>query len=149
MTRPPPSRRPIRTFLTVMAISLAAGAVIGTAVGLTDEGGLPAAVHIGAALIAFAAAGAVFYACLRWWRMLDEAAQEAHKCAWWWGGSGGMLAGLVTFILFQALDARGDVPALSQTAPLVESLYHGAMAILLFQVAGYVIAWAAWWLRHR
>ena len=25
----------------------------------------------------------------------------------------------------------------------------GMMAILLFQMAGYLIAWAAWWLRHR
>ena len=139
----------MRTFLLVMGVSLVAGLVVGGSVALIETGVLPPIATVGVFLVAFAAAGVVLYACLRWWQALDEAAQEAHKWAWWWGGSAGMLVGLLAFVLLRALEAQGRVTFLSETAPVGESLYNGAMAILLFQVVGYFIAWAGWWLRHR
>lgn len=132
-----------------MAIALAAGAVLGGAIGLIDNGDLPPIANFAGFLLAFAAGGVVIYACLRWWQALDEAAQEAHKWAWWWGGSAGVVVGLIGLLLLRVVDPSGGLSFLNDTAPVGETLYDGAMAVLFFQVGGYVIAWAAWWLRHR
>lgn len=142
-------RRPLVSFLMVMAVASCAGAVIGGAAGYIGNGSLPLTTHILAAAVACAAAAVVMWACLRWWRNLDEAAQEAHKWAWWWGGSAGMLAGVLAFVLLETFGGRAGVTLLDGTAPVGEAMSQGAAAILMFQVVGYVIAWAAWWLRHR
>ncbi len=86
-----------------------------------------------------------------WMRSIDEAAQEAHKWSWYWGGSGGMAVGAVLVCLAtlpQAssihipswLEGRTDPAAYAAT---------GAFAILLLMLAGYILAWAWWWLRRR
>lgn len=86
-----------------------------------------------------------------WMRSIDEAAREAHKSAWYWGGSGGMAVGGVLVCLStlpQAaplripswLDGRTDPAAYAAT---------GALAMLLLMLAGYMAAWAWWWLRRR
>src|SRR5690606_8094147 len=105
-----------------------------------------AGLAITAASISLAMALA-FAACVWWWRGIDEAAREAHKWAWWWGGSGGMAIGIV---LFSVLSLRGEdvAPAeIGVTAP--DLLVTGVWAIRLFQLAGYSVAWAVWWLKHR
>ena len=83
-----------------------------------------------------------------WMRSIDEAAREAHKWAWWWGGSGGMAVGSVLLLTLmlraedQSLSAKlGSTPA--------NIFVSGMMCLLLFQVAGYSLAWAGWWLKHR
>ncbi|MDP2765265.1 MAG: hypothetical protein Q8O54_10565, partial [Brevundimonas sp.] len=90
-----------------------------------------------------------FVACVRWWRRIDEAAREAHKWAWWWGGSGGMGVGLVLLLtLMVRADDSQPLPGHVGSAP-GEIFVSGMMSILLFQIVGYGLAWAGWWLKHR
>ncbi|MEN5115220.1 hypothetical protein V8J38_02510 [Brevundimonas olei] len=83
-----------------------------------------------------------------WWRRLDEAAREAHKWAWYWGGSTGMLVGLVLMLVLTTRPADIVLPAsLGQTpADLVGA---GMIITLGFQLVGYGLAWAWWWLGRR
>jgi energy-coupling factor transporter transmembrane protein EcfT len=83
-----------------------------------------------------------------WWRRLDEAAREAHKWAWYWGGSSGMLIGLVLMLTLTTRPADIAIPAgLGETpADLVGA---GMLIILGFQLVGYGLAWAWWWLGRR
>jgi hypothetical protein len=84
--------------------------------------------------------------CVWWWRGIDEAAREAHKWAWWWGGTGGTLVGASVMMSLQL----GDTTPIQSADLSVGDVVAGSMlAILLFQLVGYSIAWAAWWLRHR
>lgn len=80
-----------------------------------------------------------------WWRRLDEAAREAHKWAWYWGGSLGMVVGLVGVL---TLSARAvDIsPLFRPDMRPVDLIVAGMMSILVFQIVGYALAWAWWWL---
>jgi len=83
-----------------------------------------------------------------WWSRLDEAAREAHKWAWYWGGSTGMLIGLVLMMVLTTRPADIAVPASLGETP-ADLIGAGMMAILLFQLTGYGLAWAWWWLGRR
>ncbi len=134
-------------YLVAMAALLAVGLVGGIGVGfLSDQSGpgaLAATTGLIAVTMAVALGGAVW-----WWAKLDEAAREAHKWAWWWGGTAGMAVGAV---LLLTVMMQGDAAVITRWAgdTPADVLGSGMMAILLFQVAGYTIAWAAWWLRRR
>jgi hypothetical protein len=80
--------------------------------------------------------------CL-YWRRIDEAAREAQKAAWFWGGSLGMGAGLIGVGLFARLGL-----AAADTKPAM-ALVYGAMAVVLAQLTGFVVAWALWWAAKR
>ncbi|WP_332655130.1 hypothetical protein [Brevundimonas sp.] len=86
-------------------------------------------------------------ACVWWWRGIDEAAREAHKWAWWWGGSGGMAVGALVLLSVAANEDASSAAAMDLSAG--ELLLGGMWIILMFQLAGYAVAWAAWWLKHR
>jgi len=145
-----PSQRPRRpfglvayvgVFLAVALVALLAGvasAVLEEVFGLSGF-----AVRAALLGLTFVVAGAL---CVWWWRGIDEAAREAHKWAWWWGGTGGMAAGAVVMLSLRLGD---EMPTGLARMDPGELFAGGMMAILLFQVAGYLIAWAAWWLRHR
>lgn len=83
-----------------------------------------------------------------WWRRLDEAAREAHKWAWYWGGSTGMLMGLVLMLVLTTRPADIAIPASLGETP-ADLVGAGMMAILLFQMVGYGLAWAWWWWARR
>jgi len=83
-----------------------------------------------------------------WWGRLDEAAREAHKWAWYWGGSSGMLIGLVLMLVQTTRPADITLPAALGDTP-ADLIGAGMMAILLFQLVGYGLAWAWWWLGRR
>jgi hypothetical protein len=94
-----------------------------------------------------AAMAVAFAACIWWWRGIDEAAREAHKWAWWWGGSGGLAVGAV---LLATLTFDHDGPTTADVGLSAPDLVAGGMwTIMLFQLAGYAVAWAVWWLKHR
>jgi hypothetical protein len=83
-----------------------------------------------------------------WWRRVDEAAREAHKWSWFWGGSCGMIVGLIGLLTVSLRGADIPLPAsLGQTPSAL--LVSGMMAILAFQLVGYGVAWAWWWLARR
>ena len=128
--------------MSVSAIAgLAAGGVAGFVTAMSDEASIGGAALI-AATVALAM-GVGLWATLKWWKGLDEAAQEAHKWAWWWGATIGLcFAGV---ILLTLLYGAGDLGA----APVKKVLMLGAGIVTGCQVVGYGIAWAVWWLKRR
>jgi len=144
-------RRPpgLKSFLLLIFVAVALGVVMGAAIGLLRDTSAGEGVigHIvRAAVIAVGLAVGVLL-CVRWWSALDEAAREAHKWAWFWGGSGGMTVGLLLLTTLSFSEPERWPGALGETAP--DAFAMGVMAILLFQLAGYALAWAWWWLKRR
>jgi len=141
-----PMSGPARFIVSVGAlvvVGFVGGLGVGFLSGQTGPGALAATVGLITATMAVALGG-----CVWWWARLDEAAREAHKWAWWWGGTAGMAVGSV---LLLTVMMRGDAAAITAWAgeSPAQILGAGMMTILLFQVAGYTIAWATWWLRRR
>ena len=134
-------------YVGVLVGSLVVGGIAGFASAFFGDQPGPAGIALTAALIA-AAIAAGLAGCIWWWRGIDEAAREAHKWAWWWGGSSGMAVGSV--LLLTVMMRAGDVPlpAGFGSSP-AEMFVSGMMSILLFQLAGYTVAWVGWWLKHR
>ncbi|MCA0367099.1 MAG: hypothetical protein LCH57_03420 [Proteobacteria bacterium] len=128
--------------LVVALFVLGVGAGIGAAF-LSDQPGVGGLVGSGAFLIAVMAA--VLVVTIWWWRRLDEAAREAHKWAWYWGGSAGMAVGLALLLTVTTrnVDLSRFVAADTSAGDLI---LGGMMSILLFQLAGYTLAWGWWWL---
>lgn len=107
---------------------------------LPGAGGL-----IGSGLFLVAVMAVALAVTVWWWRRLDEAAREAHKWAWYWGGSAGMMLGLAVVMTLATcnVDLGGFLSV--DTKP-IDLIVGGMMSILLFQVVGYTLAWAWWWL---
>ncbi len=126
---------------------LALAFIAGIGGALLSDQPRPGAVIATAALITVTMAAALGGG-VWWWARLDEAAREAHKWAWWWGGSVGMALGGV---LLLTVATHGDSAAVSAwigDTP-ADAFGAGMVAILLFQLVGYTVAWALWWLRRR
>lgn len=137
-------RRPL-SYVGLLGWCLLGGMLVGGAMALLDHFGGPAAQPLRAALIVASLIG-VFGVTVAWWRGADEAVREAHKWAWFWGGSAGMTVGLGALLM---LSYGGVVvPVLPDAGPNAEVML-GAMGMLLVMMVGYLVAWAAWWLRHR
>ena len=141
----PVSEHPLKRYGAVMGVAalagLGGGFVAGIVTALSDEGSL-----VGAALIASATAvsmGIGLWASLKWWKGLDEAAQEAHKWAWWWGATIGLcFAGVILLTLLYGAGNLGE-------APVKTTVMIGAAIVTGCQMVGYGVAWAAWWLKRR
>lgn len=137
--------------LGVFALIVLLTALLGGLAGFGSAflGDRPGAVGLGITAIIVSTAMALgFVACVWWWRQIDEAAREAHKWAWWWGGSAGMAVGAVLMLTVLRTAHNGGLPASFGTTP-GEIFASGILSILLFQVVGYGLAWAGWWLKHR
>ena len=148
MTSPDRPKRPfgLGTFVLMMiGIAIVGGIAGGGAALVGDQPGpLGMALTIAFITVAISIALAV---CVWLWRGIDEAAREAHKWAWWWGGSSGMALGAILVLTLSLRDE--DVSALAPGVGAADLVSGGVFAILLFQMAGYGIAWAVWWLKHR
>ena len=147
-----PSAKPKRPLgLTGYVAALAVTALIA---GLAGAGSaifseLPGVLGLTVTAATLSAAMAVgLAACLWWWRGIDEAAREAHKWAWWWGGSGGMAVGGVVLLTLMARNEARLLPSGIGSDP-TDIFVSGMMVVVLFQLAGYALAWAGWWLKHR
>ena len=103
--------------------------------------------------LAFAAVGMTVgvWVSAIWMRSIDEAAQEAHKWAWYWGGSIGMaVAGVIGMMAVLPQSALVTLPSVfPDRADPAAYMATGAVGMGLLMMAGYTIAWAVWWLRHR
>lgn len=102
----------------------------------------PLAVQI---TIAVAMLAALVCASIYYWRLIDEAAREAHKFAWFWGGSTALALSLPVLFLI-------DTSTWEALLGVHDARYWamaGVQAVILAQLAGYIIAWTAWWLRQR
>ena len=131
------------TMGVTIVVALLAG--IGSA-AFGRQPGIAGLVVTGAFISVATAVG--FAACLWWWRGIDEAAREAHKWAWWWGGSGGMAVGSVLLLTLMLRAEEQPISAKFGSTP-ADIFVSGMMCIMLFQLAGYALAWAGWWLKHR
>ena len=100
---------------------------------------------IGSGVFLIAVMAATLAVSIWWWRRLDEAAREAHKWAWYWGGSAGMVVGLAAILTLTTrdVDLARFLPADANPGDMIVG---GMMSILLFQLTGYTLAWAWWWL---
>lgn len=121
------------------------GFAMGILLGVQEGAGIQMPDWLRFGVIAAAViAGTVF--SLRWWRLLDEVAREAHKFAWYWGGSAGIAFGGLMIILVDAdkitLPARvGDLAG--------DSFAAGAVMVMVAQLVGYLVAWVGWWWSRR
>jgi hypothetical protein len=136
----------VRAFLLMLAAAGVMGGVAGAGSVLLRGQDGAAGLALTAAVMTVASAGALAL-CVWWWRGIDEAAREAHKWAWWWGGCTGMAVGAAALMTLSFRDDGSTVDSLGVGA--VDLITGGMFAILLFQLAGYGVAWAVWWLRHR
>lgn len=139
------SEHPLRRYGAVLSVcgiaGMAAGGVAGLVTALSDEASVGGAALIAAAVALAMAAG--LWASLKWWKALDEAAQEAHKWAWWWGSTVGLcFAGVILLTLLYGAGDLGE-------APVKDVLMGGCALVTGCQMVGYGIAWAAWWLKRR
>lgn len=141
-----PGRPPgLIVYVGTLGVALAAGLVMSHAALQFDSVPDPLGFWLTAAMIAIAM-GLGLWAGVIWWHRIDEAAREAHKWAWWWGGTvGTALAG----ILLLTLSLRSHPLAIGDRLAAADLLAGGMVTVILFQMAGYTVAWTAWWLRHR
>lgn len=146
-----PGQKPKRPFglgtylLLILGIGLVGG-VMGGISAVVENAADPIGPVVSAMAMTVAMAVA-FTASIWWWRGIDEAAREAHKWAWWWGGTGGTALGAILLTTLSLRDADATPLQVGLTVP--EAVTAGMLTILLFQIAGYAIAWAVWWLRTR
>jgi Na+/glutamate symporter len=115
-------------------VALAVAIAVGMASGLLINQGrdyIPMAAIL--VLLALLIGGALF-ACIPWWRRLDDMARDAHLTAWYWGASFGGGVGLV---------------ALAALKGVKSDLFQGGALIFSVQVAAYVVLWLAWWALRR
>lgn len=142
-------KRPLggRAFALAMGATLVLGGLAGAGSAFLGDQPGPVGTAVTAALVT-AAMAVGFTVCVWWWRGIDEAAREAHKWAWWWGGSGGMAVGAVLLLTLMLRAEAQPISAKFGSTP-ADTFVSGMMCILLFQMAGYSLAWAGWWLKHR
>lgn len=131
-------------FVGMVVVLFVLGLVGGIGSGfLSDQPGVGGL--IGSGLFIVAVMAATLAVTVWWWRRLDEAAREAHKWAWYWGGSAGMMLGMAAVLTLATrdVDIERFLPADTNTGDLIVG---GMLSILLFQLAGYTLAWGWWWL---
>ena len=132
---------PVARYGGLMLVCLIAGGIAGgVSAAFGETAGVGPFIVAGSVGLAMAAG---LWVCARWWRALDEAAQEAHKWAWWWGSTAGLAVGSV--VLFTVMYATPD----RLTGEPKDLLMAGAALIGGAQTVGYGIAWAFWWLQRR
>jgi hypothetical protein len=79
-----------------------------------------------------------------YWRRLDEAAKEAQKFAWFVGSIGALVLSAPIMMFFRL----GALPLPHGVTP---GVYFGLGWVMLglFQLLGFLIAWAGWWWAKR
>ncbi|WP_244286750.1 hypothetical protein [Caulobacter radicis] len=103
---------------------------------------------VAVALGVVAAMVLAFWLCVRWWRVADEAAREAHKWSWYWGGTAGLALAAVPFILLHTMPRIAEV-LLPVGMSTPQAVVFGMALLGGFQLVGYGLFWAGWWLARR
>ena len=100
--------------------------------------------------LALAVVVAGIWAACGYWRNVDEAGRAAQKWAWFWGGSIGMGLGVLAIAIGVVRPEWFDIAAmLPEHATALTGIFYGAMAMVLAQFIGFLVAWAYWWARRR
>lgn len=146
MNASPPKRRRRLGLLAILGLTVAIGLGVGFIAGLIETfGGNSTRLLQSAVLFIGILAGVLI--SIRWWRDADEAVREAHKWAWYWGGSAGIAVVVVLFVLSGWDLITLNIPPYGDGPD--GAILSGSAMTLCIMLAGYLIAWAAWWLRHR
>ncbi len=146
MNASPPERRRRLGLLAIIGLTVATGLTVGLIAGLIETFGGSGAKALQASVLGVGVLVGMLIS-IRWWRDADEAVREAHKWAWYWGGSAGIAVVVMLFVLSGwdlitlKIPPYGDGPD--------GAILSGSALTLGLMLAGYLIAWAAWWLRHR
>ena len=115
-------------------VALAATIAMGIAGGvLINRGGDHVSTTAVVLLLALLVGGALF-ACIPWWRRLDDMARDAHLTAWYWGASFGGGVGLL---------------GLAASTGVRSAIFQGGALVFVAQVAAYVVFWLGWWALRR
>ncbi|HEV7228794.1 hypothetical protein [Brevundimonas sp.] len=142
---PPKRRRPL-SYMSLLGLSVLVGLGLGGSVALIEAVGGEASRPLQAIALGVGVSLGMAI-CLIWWRNADEAVREAHKWAWYWGGSAGIGLVMILFALSSWNLIEVNVPPYGDGPNGL--LLSGIAVTLGAQLVGYLIAWAAWWLRHR
>ncbi len=135
------SQHPLARYGAAMGLCALAGGVAGGVAGAFGDRGIAGGGAV--AVVTGLSMALVLWSCARWWRGLDEAAQEAHKWAWWWGSTFGLAIGGVALFTLMMIAENLFVGE-------PKTLFLGGAAVVIgFQTVGYAVAWAIWWLRRR
>lgn len=139
-------KRPL-SYLSLLMWSAVGGLVMGGIFALvTSLFGPPhdlAVIVLGLGVVAV-----VMVTTLMWWRGADEAVREAHKWAWWWGGSTGLGVGMILYFVADLNDAGS--PLIDWLARVAGGEFQaGLISVIGFQLVGYIVSWATWWMKHR
>lgn len=133
-------------FGVVMLAGLMVGVLAGISMAALHEGDALGADLLRFSGISIVAMAIVLVIGVWWWRMIDEAAREAHKWAWWWGGSTAM--GLAAAVIVALGYVRDVVPEALLAAPPEHLLSIGGLFVIACEIVGYTVAWCVWWLRR-
>ena len=128
----------------VLALAVLFAFVAGMWKSRLADGPTPLGYDLFLGLGALALAAAVMVLTLMLWKRLDEAAREAHKWAWYWGSP----FGLVLMVAIMAGEPVQLARRLGFNEP-EELIHFGSVTVLTGMLAGYLVAWALWWLRRR
>jgi len=142
-----------RRLVTTVVASLSAALVLGVAAALIGELAKRKpefAIYslVAIALAVVAVMGLAMWLCARWWSATDEASREAHKWSWYWGGSAGLALAGVPYILLHAMPAAAEA-ALPAGMTTTQAVQFGMALLGGFQLVGYGLFWAGWWLARR
>jgi hypothetical protein len=138
------TRRSRSLLLSAVAVSLAAGGILGLA---TVISGPPPVWIVGSLYLVGLVAAA--WLSLLWWGSIDEAVREAHKSSWYWGGSAGLVLVVVAFHLLHFLDPATPLDSFAMIPGDAGLILTGIAFTAGVQLVGYLLFWAGWWLRHR
>ena len=127
--------------LTILLVAALGGGILAAVTDAIEES--PGGEVMIAPWVVAAAVGLGIWGSLAVWRILDEAAREAHKWAWYWGSSLGVVLALPLFILGeQSADYRARLG-------IGAGFDDGVMTVLGLEVVCYALAWVFWWARRR
>lgn len=143
--RSPKPRRPLG-LLAILGLTIVIGLTVGFIAALVETFGGDSAKSLQAIILGVGILAGIMIS-IRWWRDADEAVREAHKWAWYWGGSAGIAVVVVLFVLSGWGMITLNIPPYGDGPD--GAILSGSALTLGIMLAGYLIAWAAWWLRHR
>jgi hypothetical protein len=146
MNASPPKRRRRLNLLAILGLTVATGLTVGLIAGLIETFGGSGTKALQASVLGVGVLVGMLIS-IRWWRDADEAVREAHKWAWYWGGSAGIAVVVVLFVLSGWDLITLNIPPYGDGPD--GAILSGSALTLGIMLAGYLIAWAAWWLRHR
>ncbi|MDH4384703.1 MAG: hypothetical protein QE280_04595 [Caulobacter sp.] len=137
------ARRSRSLLMSALAASLAAGGILGL---VTVVAGPPAAWLVG--VIYLVGFGGAAWLSLLWWGSIDEGVREAHKSSWYWGGSSGLVLVVAAFHLLHFVDPATPLDRFAMIPGDAGLIVTGIALTAGVQLAGYLLFWAGWWLRH-